>query len=81
MVVGFSIRHSTTRYTQGKHREIKGKDFVCSKEGFRCVPKAKKTPPPQIENKKKRTHQVPETRTGCHAFIRAKKKQRRNVCS
>ncbi|XP_021725302.1 uncharacterized protein LOC110692574 [Chenopodium quinoa] len=70
--IGFGVRQSTTRYTQGEPKTIKGKDFVCSKEGFRVKPKVRKTPPPPNQ-KQKRVKQVPITRTSCKAFIRAKK--------
>ncbi|XP_021726187.1 protein FAR1-RELATED SEQUENCE 5-like [Chenopodium quinoa] len=70
--MGFGVRQSPTRWTQGDNKQIRGKDFVCNQEGFRCKPKIMKTPPLANENKKK-TKQVPITRTGCKALIRAKK--------
>ncbi|XP_021726195.1 protein FAR1-RELATED SEQUENCE 5-like [Chenopodium quinoa] len=70
--MGFGVRLSSTRWTQGDNKQIKGKDFVCSKEGFRCKPKVQKSPPAPNENRKK-VKQVPTTRTGCKALIRAKK--------
>ena len=64
--LGFGIRKSTTRYTQGSNRKIRSKEFVCSKEGFRC------TQPTATSESKRKTKQVPITRTGCKAYLRAK---------
>ncbi|XP_021714612.1 protein FAR1-RELATED SEQUENCE 5-like [Chenopodium quinoa] len=72
-VIGFGVRQSTTRYTQTEPKKVRGKDFVCSKEGFRVKPKNQKTPTPIPGQKQKKKRQVPITRTGCKAFIRAKK--------
>jgi hypothetical protein len=35
--VGFGIRMSTTRYTQGKIKTVKGREFRCNKAGFSCT--------------------------------------------
>ncbi|KAL2927177.1 Protein FAR1-RELATED SEQUENCE 6, partial [Bienertia sinuspersici] len=66
--LGFGVRQYTTR-------RIRSKEYVCAKEGFRCSNQVKKTPPPPQQKpgkKKRKPRQLPKTRTGCKAFIRAK---------
>ena len=67
-ILGFGVRQSTTRYSQGVNRKIRSKEYVCSKEGFQCQRIIKKTPP----TRKRKGKQVPITRTGWEAYIRAK---------
>ena len=52
-VLGFGVRQSTTRYTQGTERKIRSKEYVCAKEGFRCSRTLKSTPPPPTKKKRK----------------------------
>ena len=68
--LGFGIRKSTTRCTQGSNRKIRSKEFVCSKEGFRCTQPIKHTT--GTSESKRKTKQVPITRIGCKAYIRVK---------
>lgn len=83
--VGFGVRKSSTRYTQGKNKKLKGRVFLCNRQGFRCstkkqspivkltTPTTESTPKTQgAQNKKRKKRKQRVTRTGCKAYLRAK---------